>query len=140
MNAVDVVTGTVQIPKMKDGGVLVYPAHIAGEEQADNQFESKQRITEDWKWSRVDLSNNSTTVYNGPCRLGNIYVDTVLSAHACPIKDGADAFASLVASLAAGSTVSAFKGSRLVNSLVVDPDDAATGVILVQYLPAVLGD
>jgi hypothetical protein len=88
-----------------------------------------------WKTARVDVADNSTTVYAGPCRIGKIYVDTVLSAHACPIKDNTTTIGSLVASLAAGSTVTAFEGTVCDSSLVIDPNDAATGMLVIQYAP-----
>ena len=36
----------------------------------------------------VDLSDNSTTVFDGPCLLYGVYINTALSAQACPIQDG----------------------------------------------------
>ena len=82
----------------------------------------------------VDLAANSTTVFDGPCLLLGVWVNTALSAHACPIKDGAAAVVTLPASLAAGQNPP-FPGVRFETSLVVDPDDAATGNITVFYLP-----
>lgn len=85
-------------------------------------------------YSVVDVSNNSITVYNGPCLLFGLHVTTALSAHACPVKDNATTIASLAASAAIGTNL-AFPGVRCETSLVVDPDDAATGIITVFYLP-----
>lgn len=39
----------------------------------------------------VDLSDNITTVFDGPCVVYGVYVNTVLSAQACPIQDGTQA-------------------------------------------------
>lgn len=82
----------------------------------------------------VDVADNLTTVYTGPCMLYGIYVNTVLSAHACPIQDGTTAVITLIASLAAGTNLE-FPGIRFETSLVVDPNDAGTGNITVIYRP-----
>lgn len=114
--------------------------NIPGSELNEQSYINRLRIAEDWKWKRVDLANDSTIVFDGQCRIGNIYVDAVMSAHACPILDGSNSFASLLASTAAGTLISAFKGSRFYSNLIIDPNDAATGTLLVQYQPAVFGD
>ena len=80
----------------------------------------------------VDVSDNSTTVYTGPCVLHGVYVNTVLSAHACPIKDGTTSVVTLVASAGAGTSI-LYPGIRFNTSLIVDPDDSATGSIVVAY-------
>lgn len=82
----------------------------------------------------VDLSTDSTEVYGGKCRLWGVYVNTVLSAQGCPIKDDTTTVATLVASLAAGSKVE-FNGVTFQTNLTVDPDNSATGEILVIYEP-----
>ncbi len=82
----------------------------------------------------VDVADNSTTVYTGPCMLYGIYVNTVLSAHAVPIQDGTTAVITLIASLAAGTNLE-FPGIRFEESLIVDPNDAGTGNITVIYRP-----
>jgi hypothetical protein len=82
----------------------------------------------------VDVADNSTTVYTGPCILYGIYVNTVLSAHVLPVLDGATTVVSLPASTAAGTSV-AYPGIRFNTSLIVDPNDAATGSITVAYRP-----
>lgn len=82
----------------------------------------------------VDVADNSTTVYPDRCWLHGIYVDTVLSAQACPIVDGSTTVFSLIASLAAG-TMLEFPGIEFQTSLIVDPNDAATGAIRVFYTP-----
>ena len=63
-----------------------------------------------------------------------VYVNTVLSAHTCPITDGATTVITLPASWAAGSMQS-FPGIRFETSLIVDPNDAGTGNITVAYRP-----
>lgn len=82
----------------------------------------------------VDVADNSTTVYTGPVLIYGVYVNTVLSAHACPIQDGSTAKITLPASLAAGTNLS-FPGVLFTTSLVVDPNDAATGNITIFYRP-----
>ena len=130
----------IPVKTSSDGGLIVSPDHLAGEENETSKYNSQMRATEDWKWARVDLADNSTIVYSGNCRLGKIYVDTVMSAHACPILDGASSFASILASSAAGFVIDAFEGSRFTTSLIIDPDDAATGILLVQYREAKFSD
>jgi hypothetical protein len=66
--------------------------------------------------------------------LYGIYVNTVLSAHVCPIADGTTTVVSLVASAAAGTSI-LYPGIRFNTSLIVDPDNSATGSITVAYRP-----
>lgn len=82
----------------------------------------------------VNVADNSTTVYAGPCLLFGIYVNTVLSAHVLPVADGSTTVVSLAASAAAGTSI-LYPGIKFNTSLVVDPNDAATGSITVAYLP-----
>ncbi len=86
------------------------------------------------KYAVVDVANDITTVFDGPCLLLGVYVNTALSAHALPIQDNATAVVTLPASLAAGQYVP-LPGVRIETKLVVDPNDAATGNITVFYLP-----
>lgn len=81
----------------------------------------------------VVVDDNSTTVFTGPCIVYGVYVNTVLSAHACPIQDGTTAVITLPASLAAGTNLTFPGGIRFNTSLVVDPNDAATGNITITY-------
>ena len=90
------------------------------------------RVSEENEYTVVNVADNTTTVFTGPCILNGVYVNTVLSAHACPIKDGTVAVASLVASAAVGTSIK-YPGIRLNTSLIVDPDDAATGSITVAW-------
>jgi hypothetical protein len=95
-----------------------------------------KRVTrgDSWECVVVDVATDSTTIYTGACRLGAIYVNTALSAHALPIKDGATTVFTIPASLAAGTLVQ-FWGAKFHTSLVVDPNDAATGNITVMWDP-----
>lgn len=88
-------------------------------------------------YAAVNVADNSTTVYTGPCLFFGAVVTTALSAHALPILDGSVTIAALAASAAIGAStpVPAGVGVRCETSLVVDPNDAATGNITVFYLP-----
>lgn len=81
----------------------------------------------------VVVDDNSTTVFTGPCIVYGVYVNTVLSAHACPIQDGTTAVITLPASLAAGTNLIFPSGIRFNTSLIVDPNDSATGNITITY-------
>ncbi len=83
----------------------------------------------------VDVATDITTVSAIPAILYGIYVDTVLSNHALPIKDGSNVVLNVVAQAAAGTNLSWPAGIRFETSLVVDPNDAATGGIVVFYKP-----
>lgn len=87
---------------------------------------------EEVEYSVVDLSVNTTTVFDGPAILFGVYVNTVLSAQVCPITDGSTSVITLIASLAAGQNLT-FPGVRFDTSLIVNPDDAATGNITVLF-------
>ena len=92
-------------------------------------------VMSDVRATVVDVAADSTTVYVGKAIVCGIYVNTVLSAHALPIQDNATPLVTLVASLAAGSNL-AFGGCfRVETSLVVDPNDAATGNITLFWSP-----
>jgi hypothetical protein len=83
----------------------------------------------------VDVANNSTTVYSGPCIYYGSVVTTVLSAHALPILDGSNTIDSHVASAAVGTYHPFNHGVRCSTGILVDPNDAATGNITVLYRP-----
>jgi hypothetical protein len=88
-------------------------------------------------YSVVDVSANDTTVYSGPALLLGVYVNTALSAHVLPIKDGGTSgttVVSVAASAAAGTNIT-FPGIRFETSLVVDPNDSATGSVTIAYRP-----
>lgn len=82
----------------------------------------------------VDVSDNSTTVFSGPCLLFGVYVNTGLSAHVLPIKDDSATVVSIAASAAAGTNTT-FPGIRFLTSMVVDPNDSATGSVTIAYRP-----
>jgi len=85
----------------------------------------------------VDVSDNDTEVYPGPALLLGVHVQTALSAHACPIKDGGTggtALFTLPSEAVAGNWYEA-GNMRFTTSLHVDPNDAGTGTITVVYIP-----
>jgi hypothetical protein len=84
------------------------------------------------EYSVVDVSDNSTTVYTGQALLYGVYVNTVLSAHALPIKDGTTTVVTLPASMTVGEYI-VLPGVRFDTSLIVDPDDSATGSVTVVF-------
>jgi hypothetical protein len=87
------------------------------------------------QYTVVDVSANSTVVSAAPAILLGVWVNVVLSAHACPIKDGAVTVYSLAASAPVNTKVD-FPGVRCESGITVDPDDAATGTIVVAWMPA----
>ena len=88
----------------------------------------------EWLYAVVDVSDNSTTVYDGPAILHGVYVNTGLSAHALPIKDSTTTVVTIPASAAAGAIYHPFD-IQFATSLIVDPDDSATGSVTVAYRP-----
>lgn len=81
----------------------------------------------------VDAADNSTTVYNDPCKLWSVKVITDTSAHTIDINDGSTTILTIPASQTAPTEID-FHGVK-VDSLVIDPDDSATGAVLVIYEP-----
>lgn len=81
----------------------------------------------------VDVADNSTTISAVPAMLYGVYVNTVLSAHALPITNAATARITLPASTAAGTQFNYVNGVPFETSLIVDPNDAATGNITVVW-------
>lgn len=80
----------------------------------------------------VDVAADSTTVSAAPAKLHKVYVNTALSAHALPLKSGTVTLFTIPASAVAGSVFD-FGGASFPSSLIVDPDDAATGSITVVW-------
>jgi hypothetical protein len=83
----------------------------------------------------VDVSVDSTTVYNGPCIYYGGTVTTALSAHALPVQDNTTPIDAFAASSAIGTSHNFAAGIKCYTSLVVDPNDAATGNITIYYRP-----
>lgn len=126
--------GLIQV---EDGNVLASLATaISGERLSSTAATSYLSTKQDWNYTRLDLSTDAAaTINDGPTILGKVYVDTVMSAHACPFLDGATTVFSMVASLAAGTNFSAMEGTRFETSLIVNSNDAATGTLVIQWRP-----
>ena len=111
---------------------------LAGEEDQASEFDSRLRVTEDWKTLRYDLSGGTTVVYDGPCRLGAIYVEAAISAHDCDIKDDTTDVV-VLNNIAVGTQLLTFKGTRITGAtsgLRIVPNASSTGIIVVQYREA----
>jgi hypothetical protein len=92
-------------------------------------------VFQECDYAVVDVANNSTTVFTGPCIYYGCVVTTVLSAHALPIIDGSNTIDSLAASSAVGTRSTNAVGIRCATGILVNPDDAATGNVTVYYRP-----
>lgn len=90
-------------------------------------------VPNEWFYASVDLSNDVTTISNSPCLIAAWEVTTVLSAHACPIVDDTTTVLAIPASSAVGAFRELRRPIRTVKNLIVDPDNAATGVITLVY-------
>lgn len=97
--------------------------------------EATYGVHQECSYSAVDASANSTTVYNGPCLYYGAAVTTALSAQVLLIQDNATVIDAFAASAAAGTRSLPAAGIRCETSLVVNPDDAATGNLTVYYKP-----
>lgn len=85
-----------------------------------------------WQTLPIDTADNSTTVTTKRTIVHGVYVNTVLSAHTVILKNGTETKYTLPASLPAGTYIPI--GDALFESgLVVDPNDASTGNITVEY-------
>jgi len=85
------------------------------------------------EYTVVDLADDTTTVFTGPCILFGLTVTTALTAQVLPVQDGAtNVIAALPASAAVGTTTQ-YAGIRCNTSLIVNPDDAATGRVTVIW-------
>lgn len=91
------------------------------------------------EYAVVSVAADTTTVFTGPCILYGVYVNTVLSAHVLPIQDGSTTVVSIIASAAAGTNI-LYPGIGFGTSLIVNPDDAATGDIVVAFRRIYTGD
>lgn len=82
----------------------------------------------------IDLvSDASTTVYNGPALLCNVWLSTTVGTEAATIDDNTTARITLPVSLTVGSHN--FHGARFNTSLVLNPGTNSTGVIMLEYRP-----
>lgn len=92
-------------------------------------------VTAECDYAVVNVADDSTTVYTGPCLYFGATVTTVLSAQALPILDGANTVDSFAASSAVGASHIFLHGVRCETGIVVDPDNAGSGRITVFYRP-----
>ena len=90
------------------------------------------RVYNETEYSVVSVTDDTTTVFTGPCTLHGIYVNTALSAHVLPIEDGSTTVVSVISSAAAGLSVP-FPGIRFETSLIVNPNNAGTGSVTVAF-------
>jgi len=91
-----------------------------------------QLVQTQCEYAVVPVATDSTTVFSGPCMIYGVYINTVLSTHVLPIKDGATTVITLPVDAAAG-THFPLPGIRFETSLIVDPHDDATGNVTVAY-------
>ena len=90
-------------------------------------------VHEECEYLIVDLSVDSTSVTTGPAILYGIYVNTILSAQDVSIQNSTiTTLISIQASTAAGTNFN-FPAVSFPDSLVINPDNAATGSILVIF-------
>ena len=78
----------------------------------------------------VLTTNDSTELYLGSGRLIGYYIEVALSAHALPVKDDDTVLFTIPASLAVTGNfipIGGQDGLEFLTSLVIDPDNAATG-------------
>jgi hypothetical protein len=129
---------------MADSGVIKVKGATSGiakelEQQLLNGAAATHNRADEWTYTTIDLSTDAANAVSGglPAVIGNIWVNAVLSAHACPILDGATTIYSLPASAPVTTTeATAFtflKGTICATSLIVNSNDAATGTIVVQW-------
>ena len=88
-----------------------------------------------WHSTKVDLSDDTTTVLSTSAIVKGIYINTVMSAHACSISNGSNVLLVIPASSAAGLVIdfAGEQGMLFDTSLIVDPDNAATGSLTILY-------
>lgn len=113
---------------------------IAGERNTSSATASYLVVKDEWNYTSVTLADNSTVVSAVPSIIGNMWINTALSAHVCVIKDGTATVFTIPASAPATTTeATAFtflRGTRFETNLTIDPDDAMTdGVLIVQWRP-----
>ena len=91
----------------------------------------------EWKKAVVDLSTDLTSITGVACLVKGVYINTGLSAHACPIKDATES-TYIIPAGATDANRYDFGPTRFETSLIVDPDNAATGSITIEFV--ILGE
>ena len=94
-----------------------------------------QAVHTECDYVSVDLSTDSTTVYDGPCIYYGATVTTVMSAHVINICDNAVNIDGFAASGAVGVSHNFATGIKCYTSLKVAPNASSTGNIAVYYRP-----
>ena len=87
----------------------------------------------------VDLSDDTTTVHTGAGRLLGWIINTILSAQVLPVKDDSTLLFTLPSTAAVTGLFVPIgpdgEGIEFLTSLVIDPDDAASGSVTFVYQP-----
>jgi len=86
----------------------------------------------EWDSTEVDLSDNITTILTVPALVLGVVINSVTSAHVISITDGGTQKDAIPKSATPGNIYN-FGPTRYLTSLIVDPDDAATGKIAIKY-------
>ena len=86
----------------------------------------------------IDLSTNLQTAYPDHAVVHGVFINTATSNHVCLIKDGTTVAYRIPANATAGNYY-AMHDVRFGTNIVVDPDDSATGEIVIEYQPLGLG-
>jgi hypothetical protein len=89
-----------------------------------------------WTPRVIDLEDDISSVSSKAVIVKGIYVNTVMSAHPCLIKNGTETLLIIPATSAAGTVIdfAGEKGVLFDTNLIVDPDDSATGNITIFYI------
>lgn len=87
----------------------------------------------EWRYASVDVSNNIFTITAVPTLVHGGIVTVGLSNHTLPIKDGTNTVLVIEANATENTKIQIDDGVRFEQSLIVDPDDAATGRITIFY-------
>lgn len=87
----------------------------------------------EWRATGLNMTVNLTTVNDAPTLVKGVYVNDTLSAHQVLIKDGTMTMYKIPASTTAGTRID-FGPTQFDTSLVIDPDDSATGTITIEYV------
>lgn len=90
------------------------------------------------KYGVFDVSNNIGTISSKAAVVHGVYINTTISAHTILIKNGSTSVFTIPASATAGNYYN-FDMVEFSTNLVVDPDDSATGSIVVIYEDLVRG-
>lgn len=90
-------------------------------------------MVDEWLYSVQDTSSNGpTTILGVPALVNAVYINTALSAHTVVLKDGSSSVYTIPANATAGNKYG-FGPTRFETSLVIDPDDASTGSVTIEY-------